>query len=166
MHLACIYIAAKNVEFVPYKKLLSTMLSHVHNQEVDANVAANLELEVSVRARAPAHAHTWHVGASVERRRRPAVRAQAGCHAVGASTKAVCEGCAGTCAGAASPAVAPGAVLPASRHGLREGGPPKGGAAGAGTPSPRRPQHVPPRPHTSSSQRPLRPQLGDPFRCR
>ena len=48
MHLACIYIAAKNVEFVPYKKLLSTMLSHVHNQEVDANVAANLELEVSM----------------------------------------------------------------------------------------------------------------------
>lgn len=48
VHLACIYIAAKNVEFVPYKKLLSTMLSHVHNQEVDANVAANLELEVSV----------------------------------------------------------------------------------------------------------------------
>ena len=47
VHLACIYIAAKNVEFVPYKKLLSTMLSHVHNQEVDANVAANLELEVS-----------------------------------------------------------------------------------------------------------------------
>ena len=47
MHLACIYIAAKNVEFVPYKKLLSTMLSHVHNQEVDANVAASLELEVS-----------------------------------------------------------------------------------------------------------------------
>ncbi|KAK9901355.1 hypothetical protein WJX75_008219 [Coccomyxa subellipsoidea] len=46
IHLACIYIAAKNVEFVPYKKLLSTMLSHVHNQEVAANAAADLELEV------------------------------------------------------------------------------------------------------------------------
>ncbi|KAK9905479.1 hypothetical protein WJX75_000657 [Coccomyxa subellipsoidea] len=46
IHLACIYIAAKNVEFVPYKKLLSTMLSHVHNREVPANAAADLELEV------------------------------------------------------------------------------------------------------------------------
>ncbi|BDA45319.1 hypothetical protein COCOBI_07-1060 [Coccomyxa sp. Obi] len=46
IHLACIYIAAKNVEFVPYKKLLSTMLSHVHNREVPANAAAELELEV------------------------------------------------------------------------------------------------------------------------
>ncbi len=46
IHLACIYIAAKNVEFVPYKKLLSTMLSHVHNREVAATAAADLELEV------------------------------------------------------------------------------------------------------------------------
>ncbi len=34
------------MEFVPYKKLLSTMLSHVHNREVAANAAAELELEV------------------------------------------------------------------------------------------------------------------------
>lgn len=46
VHLACIYVAAKNVEFVPYKKLLSTMLSHVHHREVPANAAAELELEV------------------------------------------------------------------------------------------------------------------------
>ncbi|EIE20355.1 hypothetical protein COCSUDRAFT_48484 [Coccomyxa subellipsoidea C-169] len=46
IHLACIYIAAKNVEFVPYKKLLSTMLSHVHNREVHTTAAAELELEV------------------------------------------------------------------------------------------------------------------------
>jgi hypothetical protein len=46
VHLACIYVAAKNVEFVPYKRLLQTMLSHVHGCEVSAEAAAGLELEV------------------------------------------------------------------------------------------------------------------------
>jgi hypothetical protein len=53
VHLACIYIAAKNVEYVPYKKLLSTMLAHVHNREVGASAAADLELEVQRRSLPP-----------------------------------------------------------------------------------------------------------------
>lgn len=46
VHLACIYVAAKNVEYVPYKRLLQTMLSHVHGCEVSPEAAAALELEV------------------------------------------------------------------------------------------------------------------------
>ena len=46
VHLACIYVAAKNVEYVPYKRLLQTMLSHVHGCEVSAEAAAALEVEV------------------------------------------------------------------------------------------------------------------------
>ena len=34
VHLTCIYIAAKNVEMVPYKHLLRTMLQNVHGLEV------------------------------------------------------------------------------------------------------------------------------------
>ena len=55
VHLACIYIAAKNVEFVPYKRLLSTMLSHIYNGEPPADAAPQLELEVL-------HALEWRLG--------------------------------------------------------------------------------------------------------
>lgn len=55
VHLACIYIAAKNVEFVPYKRLLSTMLSHIYNGEPPQDAAPQLELEVL-------HALDWRLG--------------------------------------------------------------------------------------------------------
>ncbi|CAK0782514.1 hypothetical protein CVIRNUC_005732 [Coccomyxa viridis] len=55
VHLACIYIAAKNVEFVPYKRLLSTMLSHIYNGEPPQDAAPQLELEVL-------HALEWRLG--------------------------------------------------------------------------------------------------------
>ena len=34
IHLTCIYLAAKSVEMVPFKRLLQTMLSHVHERQV------------------------------------------------------------------------------------------------------------------------------------
>lgn len=46
VHLACIYIAAKNVEVVPYKHLLKTMLERLHGVPISAKQAERLELEV------------------------------------------------------------------------------------------------------------------------
>ena len=46
VHLTCIYLAAKSVEVVPYKRLLQTMLTHVHERSVTRDQAAALEMEV------------------------------------------------------------------------------------------------------------------------
>ena len=46
VHLTCIYLAAKSVEAVPYKRLLQTMLTHVHERAVTREQAAALEMEV------------------------------------------------------------------------------------------------------------------------
>ena len=48
VHLTCVYVAAKNVEVVPYKHLLQTMLQNVHGLLVTPDQAAKLELEVLV----------------------------------------------------------------------------------------------------------------------
>ena len=45
VHLACVYLAAKNAEYVPYRKLLQTMLSHVHGRPIPAAQAEELELK-------------------------------------------------------------------------------------------------------------------------
>ena len=46
VHLTCIYIAAKNVEVVPYVHLLQTMLQCLHGLIVTQDQAEALELEV------------------------------------------------------------------------------------------------------------------------
>ncbi|KAK9799410.1 hypothetical protein WJX73_005404 [Symbiochloris irregularis] len=46
IHLTCIYLAAKSVEMVPFKRLLQTMLSHVHERQVSRQIAEALEMEV------------------------------------------------------------------------------------------------------------------------
>lgn len=46
VHLTCIYLAAKSVELVPYKRLLQTMLTHVHERAVSTEQAAALEMQV------------------------------------------------------------------------------------------------------------------------
>jgi len=45
VHLTCIYLAAKNVEVVPYYHLLQTMLQRLHNLLVTKEQAEALELE-------------------------------------------------------------------------------------------------------------------------
>lgn len=44
--LTCIYLAAKVIEHVPYKNLLSTMMSYSYGAEVHQHWAAELELEI------------------------------------------------------------------------------------------------------------------------
>ena len=46
VHLTCIYLAAKSVEMVPYKRLLQTMLTHVHERAVSRAQAEALEMEI------------------------------------------------------------------------------------------------------------------------
>ena len=46
MFLTCIYLAAKVLEQVPYKHLLSTMMSHIYGSEVHSDWGAELEIEV------------------------------------------------------------------------------------------------------------------------
>ena len=46
MFLTCIYLAAKVLEQVPYKHLLSTMMSHIYGSEVHSDRGAELEIEV------------------------------------------------------------------------------------------------------------------------
>ena len=48
VHLTCIYVAAKNVEVVPYVHLLQTMLQCLHGLIVTQDQAEDLELEVLV----------------------------------------------------------------------------------------------------------------------
>lgn len=48
VHLTCMYIAAKNLEVVPYRHLLRTMLERIHNLIVRPEQAEQLEMEVLV----------------------------------------------------------------------------------------------------------------------
>ena len=48
VHLTCIYIAAKNLEVVPYKHLLRTMLQRLHGPTITAAHAEQLEIEVLI----------------------------------------------------------------------------------------------------------------------
>lgn len=48
VHLTCIYVAAKNVEMVPYKHLLRTMLQRLHGLMVTPEQVERLEMEVLV----------------------------------------------------------------------------------------------------------------------
>lgn len=48
IHLTCTYLAAKNLEFVPYQALLRTMIGHIYGIDpcqVNTNLATDLELE-------------------------------------------------------------------------------------------------------------------------
>lgn len=42
VQLACTYVAAKAVEFVPYKRLLQTMLTHVLGRAVPSDTATGM----------------------------------------------------------------------------------------------------------------------------
>ncbi|KAK9829443.1 hypothetical protein WJX72_005896 [[Myrmecia] bisecta] len=45
VHITCIYLAAKNCETLQYKRLLQTMLTHIHACPISMDQAAALELE-------------------------------------------------------------------------------------------------------------------------
>eukprot|EP00891_Asterochloris_glomerata_P003906 jgi/Astpho2/3906/Aster-x1183 len=45
LHMTCIYLAAKNVEFVPYRNLLKTMMSRIYASPVPKEWVSELELE-------------------------------------------------------------------------------------------------------------------------
>ncbi|CAK0785963.1 hypothetical protein CVIRNUC_009176 [Coccomyxa viridis] len=46
LHLTCTYLAAKNVDKVLYRSLLTLILSHAHGDALPARVGANLEAEI------------------------------------------------------------------------------------------------------------------------
>ena len=46
VHLTCIYLAAKYIDFVPYKDMLQTMMGHIYNtSQIKRSDVTNLELE-------------------------------------------------------------------------------------------------------------------------
>ena len=56
VHLTCIYLAAKYIDFVPYHNMLQTMMGHIYDiAQVDKTYVTNLELDCL-------DALKWHLG--------------------------------------------------------------------------------------------------------
>lgn len=58
IHLTCIYIAAKNLEYVPCKNMLQTMMAHIYGAD-PCNVATDLVTELELECLA---ALDWRLG--------------------------------------------------------------------------------------------------------
>ena len=58
VHLTCIYLAAKNVEYVPYKNLLQTIIGNIYGAG-SCNVAPGLVAELELEC---LHAMDWRLG--------------------------------------------------------------------------------------------------------